>query len=191
MANNYLEFSEVLPHLTDDEEAWLRSQLEIVSVVGDRQYAEGEVPNDLDGAGDEWCGCRAWRDLEGFDPDDDEPIGFEYEFHEDHNTPDGWGRHLWLHAEESGSPQRVAHLVQKFLRQFRPKECWSLTYAMTCSKARAGEFGGGAVFVTAEAIAWENSYDFVELQREAFLKQQQARDQGTRLAQQAGPTKPS
>jgi hypothetical protein len=186
MANNYLEFSEVLPRLTADEEVWLRSQLEVVSGVGDREYAEGEGPSDVDDADeDEWHGCRAWRDMEGYDPDDGEPIGFEYEFHDDHDTPDGWGRHLWLHTEEAGHPERAAHLVQKFLRQFRPKECWSLTYATTCSKARAGEFGGGAVFVTADKIVMENSIDFVAFQYEAFLKQQHTQDYGTLLTSRA------
>ena len=65
-------------------------------------------------------------------------------------TQDGWGRHLWFYAEESGSPDNVAWLVQKFLKRFRPDQCWSLTYAATCSKPRVGEFGGGAVFVTAD-----------------------------------------
>ena len=32
MANHYLQFSEVLPHLTEEEERWLRHQLEIVWV---------------------------------------------------------------------------------------------------------------------------------------------------------------
>jgi hypothetical protein len=58
--------------------------------------------------------------------------------------------------------------VQKFLKKFRPDQCWSLTYATTCSKPRAGEFGGGAVFVTADEIKWQNAYDFIEDQRAAF-----------------------
>ena len=85
-----------------------------------------------------------------------------------------------------GSPERVAHLVQKFLRQFRPKECWSLTYATICSKPRVGEFGGGAVFVTADTKVWKNAYDFVEAQREAFRKRQQIRDQTSQLVKRAG-----
>jgi hypothetical protein len=174
----------VLPQLTVDEETWLKSQLEVVSVFGDREYAEGEVPGDLDAAGDEWYGCRAWRDLPDYDTNDGVPIGFEYEFHDGSESADGWGRHLWLYTEESGSPERVAHLVQKFLRRFRPKESWSLTYATTCSKPRAGEFGGGAVFITADAIAWENAYEFVETEREAFRKRQ-TQDQGTQLAERA------
>ena len=53
-------------------------------------------------------------------------------------------------------------------RSSRPDQCWSLTYATTCSKPRLGEFGGGAVFVTADNIRWNNSYDFVAEQRNAF-----------------------
>jgi hypothetical protein len=58
--------------------------------------------------------------------------------------------------------------VQKFLTKFRPDQCWSLTYSTTCSKPRVSEFGGGAVFVTAETIQWQNAYDFIEDQRVAF-----------------------
>ena len=80
----------------------------------------------------------------------------------------GKDRHAWIYAEESGDPARLAHLVQKFLKQFRPDQCWSLTYATTCSKPRIGEFGGGAVFVTADAIRWQSAYAFVEQQRATF-----------------------
>jgi hypothetical protein len=31
-----------------------------------------------------------------------------------------------------------------------------------------GEFSGGAVFVTADTIQWDNAYDFIEDQRAAF-----------------------
>jgi len=184
MTNNYLEFSEVLPHLTAEEERWLREQLESVCVFGDREYAQDELPSDLDAADADWSGCRAWRDLEGHDPDDGEMIGFECEFHADQDTPDGWGRHLWLHAEEGADLERIAHLVQKFLKHFRPDQCWSLTYATTCSKPRAGEFGGGAVFVTADQVEWQNAYDFVEQCRQAFLTEQ-SRRQVARLARKA------
>ena len=75
---------------------------------------------------------------------------------------------MWLYAEESGNPDNVAWLVQKFLKQFRRDQCWALTYAATCSKPRVGEFGGGAIFVMANKITWQNAYDFIEKQRTAF-----------------------
>lgn len=137
MADSYLEFSEVLPCMTADEEAWLRTQLEIVYVFGEQEYAEGHLPEELDSAEAAWYGCRAWRDLEDYEPDESTPVGFAWEFHDDQG-PRGWGRHAWFHAEENGDPWRVAHVVQKFLRRFRPDQCWSLTYALTCSKPCAG-----------------------------------------------------
>lgn len=71
------------------------------------------------------------------------------------NDPDGdWNRHLWVYAEECGSPQNVAWLIQKFLKRFCPKKHWIMTWACTCSKPRVGEFSGGAILVTANAIRW-------------------------------------
>lgn len=166
MADSYLEFSETLDDLTSQEEQWLRKQLEIISVCGDREYAEGDVPHDM-GDTEHWHGCRAWRDLPEFDPESDPLVGFEYEFLEANGRE---RRHLWFHAQECGYPDRVAHLVQKFLRTFRPNQYWTLSYAATCSKPRAGEFGGGCVFVTASEIVSYCSWDFLEDRVTAFRK---------------------
>ena len=166
MANNYLEFSEVLTHLGNDEEAWLRQQMEHVVVFGDQEYLDGEVPKDLDPDDADWSGVRAWRNLETDDP---EWLGFECEFG-DGDKWDDWGRHLWIYAEENGDPERVACLVQQFLRHCRPDQCWSLTYSMTCSKRRVGEFSGGGYFISAEEIKWQDACHFVEEQRQAFAK---------------------
>jgi hypothetical protein len=166
MANNYLQFSEVLPHLTDREIEWLKAQLQRIYVFQGRQYSEDELPPQLLPESADWAGCRVFLDMLEYDAEFDEGAGFEYEFHLE---PDAdLGRHLWLYAEESGYVSRVTHLVQKFLRNFRPKDCWSLTYALTCSKPRVGEFGGGAVFVTATEIKWDSTDDFVEGQQELF-----------------------
>jgi hypothetical protein len=95
--------------------------------------------------------------MKDFDPEFGEGAGFGFKFVlNDFDSP--WRRHLWLYAEEFGCVDRVAHLVQKFLRRFRPEDCWSLTYATTCSRPRVGEFGGGAVFVAADRIKWINSH---------------------------------
>ena len=141
---------------------------------GDQEYAEDQVPDDLDPCEADWMGCRAYRD----DPDcadyvkqlDMDGPGFEYDFADGDDRPDSWGRHLWIHGGGNGYVDGAACLVRKFLKRFRPDQCWSLTYATTCSKPRVGEFGGGAVFVTAEEIHWQNAYGFVE-QHRAALKQ--------------------
>lgn len=167
MADNYLQFSEIVPRLTAEEEQWLRHQLEVVWIFAGQEYAEDQWPDDHDPSQAQFIGCRAYRDLEGFEPD--EYVGFNFEFGtDDDEEPVGWGRHLWVYADEGGDLDRIAHLVQKFLGAFRPSDCWSLTYATTCSRPRVGEFGGGAVFVTATEIAWQNAYEFVEQCRSRF-----------------------
>src|SRR3972149_6368443 len=75
MANNYLEFSEVIPHLTAEEEAWLRSQLQCVYVFGSQEFTEDELPSGLHGEDADWYGCRAWRGLPGYDPRDGGVVG--------------------------------------------------------------------------------------------------------------------
>jgi hypothetical protein len=172
MADNYLEFSEVIADLSQEEADWLRSQLETVHVFADREYREDQVPDDPDPGEADWIGCRAYRDV----PECAEYVrdlgmegpGFVYSLDDDHDTLGNGRRHLWIHAGEWGYVDGAARLVRKFLKRFRPDQCWSLTYATVCSKPRVGEFGGGAVFVTADEIRWQDAYDFVEQQRAAF-----------------------
>ena len=166
MADNYLQFSEVVANLTEPEEAWLEEQLQPIRVFGDKEYLEDAVPAELADTEADWSGVRFLRDNPDHDPDWD-VLGFAYHFHDD-NDPGGWGRHLWLYAEDSGNADNAAWLVQQFLKKFRPDQCWSLTYSATCSKPRVGEFGGGALFVTADEIKWQNAYSFIEEQRAAF-----------------------
>ncbi len=63
-ANNYLQFSEVIPHLTPDEETWLQQQLAVISVFGDQEYLEDDLPDGLNPDDADWSGVRAWRNLE-------------------------------------------------------------------------------------------------------------------------------
>jgi len=167
MADNYLQFSEIITHLTEAEEAWLKEQLQAICIFGDKEYAEDAVPAELAGTKKpDWKGIRFLRDAGGYDPEWDER-GFECGFDDD-TAKNGWGRHLWIYADNWGNPENAAHLVQKFLKTFRPDQCWSLTYAATCSRPRVGEFEGGAVFVTADGFQHQNAYAFIEEHREAF-----------------------
>ncbi len=155
MANNYLQFSEALGNLSIVERDRLQRQLETVYVFDDKEYTEDEVSDEMSAADAMWSGCRAFRDLIDVDSGDD--TGFQCEFMEDEEL----GRYLWLYADQGGDPDRVAHLVQKFLRQFRPHDSWSLTYSTTCSKPRLGEFSGGARFVTADRVESFDAYEFI------------------------------
>jgi hypothetical protein len=164
MADSYLQFSETLNDLTAEEADWLGHQLESIAVIDGTEYPEVDeavADRETDPS------FRGLRFLQGYDDlcDDADVQGFEIVFQKD-----GDNSYAWLSAEEHGDVGRVAHLVQMFLKQFRPDQCWSLTYANTCSKLRVGEFSGGAVFVTADESFWQNSYEFIEQQRAAFQK---------------------
>ena len=104
MADNYLQFSEVIAKLTEPEEAWLKEQLQPIRVFGDKEYPEDAVPAELADTDPDWTGVRFLRDKDDHDPEWD-ALGFEYSFHDDHD-PGGWGRHLWLYAEESGNARQ-------------------------------------------------------------------------------------
>jgi hypothetical protein len=50
MANNCLQSSEAIVHLSTEERDWLQGQLETVYVFGDQQYAEDQIPGNLPAA---------------------------------------------------------------------------------------------------------------------------------------------
>ena len=165
MADNYLQFSERLDNLTAEEAAWLEEQLQPIVAYGDREFSEDDPAKATLPASDpDFTGPRFLRDDSDFDFSWD-VLGFEFAFF-DEDTPSA--RYLWLHADTYGNPEHVAWLIQKFLKRFRPDQCWSLTYANTCSKPRVGEFSGGAVFVTATEIKCQDAGDFVAQERAAF-----------------------
>ena len=82
MAENNLEFSEVIPQLTAKEEAWLDEQLQTVCIFGDKEYPEDAVPAELAGIKPDWTGVRFLRDKTDFDPQCD-ALGFEYSLRDD------------------------------------------------------------------------------------------------------------
>ena len=183
MADSYLTFSEVLPHLTAEEEDWLREQLQLVYVFAGVELTEDQLASDADLQKADWIGCRAWRDMPDYEGDFE--VGFQYAFHDDHGPLNRRGRHLWVYDEEQGDPWRVAHLVQKFLQKFRPDDCWSITYALTCSKPRAREFGGGGIFVTAAELSTQDGHDFVDQKTRTFAEDRQQREDMRSLVQKA------
>lgn len=152
MADNYLTFSDVVRDLTDDEEAWLRAFL----ATPDEEEFESWTKEDQD----------TWLREHGVDEPCDWP-GFEYRLNQDKQ----WGRYLWVFADDIGSTRLVGIAIQTFLKKFRPDDCFSLTYAASCSKLRVSEFGGGAIFVTADGIDEIDSADWVAEREKAWRQQ--------------------
>lgn len=155
MANNYLEFSEVLQKLKKRERDWLTRQLESVT---DEQFAQERglpAPGD---DGDDWELARFLAEDDSLRKDaieNGEHTGFQHAFEDD-------GKTLWFYAEESANLEYLAAFIQKFLRQFRPQGSFGLSYSCTCSKPRVGQFGGGAVFVTASQIDYHSTDQWLE-----------------------------
>ena len=159
MANNYTEFSEVVSNLSDQEWAWLKSQFEMIAVIDGREFPIEEVPAERSAQTLDWRGCCGLRGFVEYDPDFIGEPEFQYEFVED--DPDD-GRYLWIYSDDYGNIDQVGHFIQQFLKRFRPNNCWSLTYACTCSKPRVGQFGGGAVIVTGSDIIWHDAHVIAE-----------------------------
>ena len=76
---------------------------------------------------------------------------------------------LWLHGDETLSNTLIG-FVQRFLAKHRPGESFSLSFAATCSEPLVGEFGGGAVFITARSAVWWNETAWLDQQVAAFKR---------------------
>ncbi len=127
MANNFLQFSLLVPLRSPAEASWVTSTLTSLVKL-------------LDGTE----GARAGRGLSA--------LGRRY-------SSEGWdcldfewsikSNELWLYAEESGSPEQVAAVLEAYLAKFNPTGVITFSWAFTCSKLRPNEFGGGAAVITA------------------------------------------
>jgi hypothetical protein len=166
MADESVEFSEALPRLSVEEEAWLKHELEWIAELADGQQcpfeADDPAPADV-----VWVGPRFLRDSDDYNPHDS--TGFDYRFQEDDTDGRGVARYLWIYGQDYGNPSHAGWLVKKFLSRFRPDQCWGLTWSATCSKPRLCQFGGGAVFVTADEVRQYTTWDFIEDQWQAHL----------------------
>jgi hypothetical protein len=181
MADYFTHFSEVIPQLKPEEEAWLREQLQCVQLIDGQECRLENIPPHLAGREPDWRGCRLLRDIEDAEDYHDYGPGFDYEFADD-GDPDGWGRHLWLHGDEGTRLLAVVHLVQKFLRGFRAQDCWSLPYACVCSHPRVGEFGGGGIVVTADEDFWLDAHSWVVDQQVLLRRKAEQEISGIRQA---------
>lgn len=143
MANNYLQFSEMLGDITPDQKVWLEKFL-------------SQPP---DSVFDDDAAIAKWAEDHGCQPDEAEYYPtFQYAF-EKQRGAEGNGKHdLWLYSEESANLDEVAALVYEFFNQFNIDEVWTLTYAEMCSKPRVGEFSGGWVVISKDEIIYGNAY---------------------------------
>ena len=55
------------------------------------------------------------------------------------------GDSIWFCAEEAGEPSVVASAVEALQEHWKDDRLFTMSWAYTCSKMRADEFGGGAL----------------------------------------------
>ena len=151
MSNTYVQFSEALKLKSDEEKEWVADHFELFSELSGLDKPD-EHPRY-----EEWNKLRN----EVYELDDGaEAPEFQWEISD--------GEWLSVYAEEAGSPDHAAKFAQLFLKKFHPDDCFTLTWACSCSSPEPGAFGGGAAFVTAENIEWEDSFDWANLKRKGF-----------------------
>ena len=157
MANNYLQFSEALSCLTEEQELWAKDRLRYLEDVLDE---EGERDVEVENREEvtKELVKKGWE--VGYSS-----LGFDYSFDkEDGSTT------LWFSAEDSGNPHHAALFVQEFLQKFRPRGIFTLTWAETCSSMKIGEFSGGAVVVRAFDIDQMSALDWANEKVEKYMK---------------------
>jgi hypothetical protein len=62
---------------------------------------------------------------------------------------------LYISSMESGDVQMATYFIWLFIKERCNKVAEVFEWANTCSKPRVGEFGGGSVFITADATIWD------------------------------------
>lgn len=136
MANCYTQWAQDVGHLTRAEETWLTKRLK-----------KGEEEED------EETGDRL--------------VNYNWAFYTDTNpNPESnIGRYLHVDADEGSNLDGLLGIMQAFLQKFRPFDSFEIEWADIMDKPRAGGFGGGAAFVTAEEIKSSTTGDWVGEQR--------------------------
>ena len=90
----------------------------------------------------------------------------------------GWelaGNRLWVYSEAGSNLDNLIAFVQAFLKKFLPKGHFELQWSEHCSKLRAGEFGGGAVIVTADKFICYGTWSMIaQIRKELGIDKEDA-----------------
>lgn len=155
MANNFLQFSEQLEGLTEDEAAWLEL---MATLASDRDVAF-KGGDDRRHFSDEGEALTEEAKLAELLFPDEPPINCEVTLERGSET--SWT--AWFYSDECNDPFAVGTLVQAFFQKFRPgmKQVFSLTWADWCDKLRCGAFSGGALVATEHEIDIRTAHELV------------------------------
>lgn len=127
MANNYTNFS-----LAFRLKGGARARKWIESLLSKASAAAGDDTEDKDLL----AAFPSWEHYQS--------MGFEWDFDESRSE-------MWINdGGGEGNVETLIEFLRAYLAKFDPKGKVGFEYANTCSSARPGEFGGGAVVVKAK-----------------------------------------
>lgn len=149
MADNYLQFSLLVPLKTRAELTWCAKTLAALTKLFDNGEVDEKSARALGPLGrriidEQW-----------------EYLDFQFSIEPTRTDSEGIGA-LWIYAEEAGQPEQVAAVLEAFPKKFRPRETIVFSWAYTCSKLRPGEFGCGAALVTPDGTKMLDAQSWAE-----------------------------
>lgn len=142
MANSYTHFSFVFKIRNPREAEYLETILQAADDV-----ANGEDDADLE----------LVREVFGEDFEDYGGVGFQCNI-----TGANKKQEVWIHDDGGeGNVEFAANFVQAYMAKFKVKKPIAIEFAVTCDAPRPGEFGGGAVILTATDAHWFNTAEWI------------------------------
>jgi|3_EtaG_2_1085321.scaffolds.fasta_scaffold02017_9 hypothetical protein len=142
MANNYIEFSEMIHNLNDEEQKYWEKLTDDERIdLSLEEHKKLQIQ---------------WESVGGTFENGAWP-GFQWSFE---SRKDG-NKDLWIYVIESGDIDNLAIIIQDFLKVCRPDGYFTLTWAETCSKPRLQQFGGGYLLITKDEIKADNVHNMV------------------------------
>lgn len=149
MANNYLQFSLLVPLKTKAELRWVAKTLTALT----RLF---ESPGEFDEKRARALGPLGRRIIE----ERWDYLDLQWSIEPAHDDADVGA--VWIYAEQSGNPDQVAVVLEEYLKKFNPTGVVTFSWAYTCSKLRVNEFGGGAAVVTSEGTKTLDAQSWAE-----------------------------
>jgi hypothetical protein len=142
----YIQFSEVIDNVTSEELEWFNK--EVHPPYREENWDDEKIQT--------WMQERRIVDLD----DIEYYPSFDFKVTTKWDVP----TNIWIFSDDScsGNVDHVAELMQRFLRKFRPDDCFYLGWCCYCSRPAVGEAGGGAIFVTADGIKSVSSFGMID-----------------------------
>lgn len=149
MADNFLQFSLLVPLKTKAELRWCAKTLAALTRLFDNGEVDKKRTRAIGPLGRRVINER-WEYLD-----------FQFSIEPTRDDAEGICA-LWIYAEEAGEPEHFAAVLEAFLKKFRPTGILTFSWATTCSKMRVGEFSGGAAVVTGDGTKFMDAQSWAE-----------------------------